>query len=128
MYAINDDKSFFNLGAWAVMQCERTDFVPGITLSDATLASKLKNKFVKTRSVSGFPIAVAICQGITEPCPWWDVIHHDVSTGYFGPVNLTEDEQEDAAVIENVFFSNDNIYIVASEQPINRVYVRFKGA
>lgn len=128
MFAINEDKSFFNLGEWAVMTLNKGSFVPGITLSDASLAQKLANKFVNVHTTSGWGIAIAICKGITEPCPVWDVIHHDDNTSYYGPVGLTEEEQENAAVIEDVFFSNDNIYIVASEEPLDKMYIRFKGA
>lgn len=127
MYAINEDKSFFNLGAWAVMALARESFVPGITLSDTSLKAALKNKFVRVFPVSGWPIAELVCKQITQPCVIWDVIHYDSSTTYFGAYELTEEEQENASLIEDVFFSNDNIYIVATKQPINKVYVRFKG-
>lgn len=128
MYAINEDKSFFNLGAWGVINASANSFVPGVTIDNADVQAKATNKFVSQRSVPAFAFAKIICQGITEPCPVWDVIHHDSSTNYFGLEDLTEDEQEDASVIEDVYFSNDYIYVIATEQPLSNVYIRFKGA
>lgn len=128
MFATNEDKSLFNLGEWAVMTIERNAFVPGITLQDATMAEQLKNKLVRVRSVSDWTFARMVCQGVTEPCPVWDVIHSNGANDYYGVADLTEDEQEDAIKIEAVFFSNDNIYIVANSQPDNTVKIRFKPA
>lgn len=128
MFATNEDKSFFNLGEWAVMTIERNAFVPGITLQDATMAEQLKNKLVRVRTVSDWVFARLVCQGVTEPCPVWDVIHSNGANDYYGVADLTEDEQEDAIKIEAVFFSNDNIYIVANSQPDNTVRIRFKPA
>lgn len=128
MFATNEDKSLFNLGEWAVMTIERNTFVPGITLQDATMAEQLKNKLVRVRTVSDWAFARMVCQGVTEPCPVWDVIHSNGAHDYYGVADLTEDEQEDAIKIEAVFFSNDNIYIVANSQPDNTVKIRFKPA
>lgn len=128
MFATNEDKSLFNLGEWGVMTIERNAFVPGITLQDATMAEQLKNKLVRVRSVSDWVFARMVCQGVTEPCPVWDVIHSNGASDYYGVADLTEDEQEDAIKIEAVFFSNDNIYIVANSQPDNTVKIRFKPA
>ena len=128
MFATNEDKSLFNLGEWGVMTIERNACVPGITLQDATMAEQLKNKLVRVRSVSDWVFARMVCQGVTEPCPVWDVIHSNGANDYYGVADLTEDEQEDAIKIEAVFFSNDNIYIVANSQPDNTVKIRFKPA
>lgn len=128
MYAFTEDKSLFNLGEWAVMTIERNTFAPGITLQDATMAEQLKNKLVRVFPISGWLFARLICQGVTEPCPVWDVIHSNGAYDYYGVADLTEDEQEDAIKIEAVFFSNDNIYIVANSQPDNTVRIRFKPA
>ena len=126
MYATNEDKSLFNLGTWGVIQIPRNYFTPGIALLNETQAEQLKNKLVYIRPVSNWAFGKLVCQGITQPCLTWDVIHSNGGTDYFGLMELTEEEQEDAMKITDVFFSNDNIYVVADSQPNKTVYIRFK--
>lgn len=127
MYAINEDKSFFNLGSWGVISANKDNFVPGSMLSDATAAEQLADKYVYEMSISGWKWAELVCKQITEPCPFWDVIHYEAGTGYSGIKELTEIEQENAELVDAVYFSNDNIYIALRNKPTASMYIRIKG-
>lgn len=127
MYAINEDKSYFNLGAFGVMGLDVDSFVPGSTLSDATAAKQLAGKFVRVFPTAGWKIAELTCKAFTEPCLFWDVLHYEAGTGYSGLKDLTEIEQENAELIDSVYFSNDNIYIVLNNMPTAKIWVRIKG-
>lgn len=127
MYAFNEDKSFFNLGTWGIISVDKDSFVPGATLADATVAAQLAGKYVYRKTVSGFKWLELVCKQITEPCPFWDVIHYEAGTTYFGLKELTEIEQENAELVDAVYFQNDYIYIVLNNKPSASMYIRIKG-
>lgn len=128
MYGISEDKSQWNLGDWTYLGCERYYFIPGVSSDDSEVVARFPNKFVYKAPLSGWPYMQQVCGEVGNPALAWDVIHYDSSTYAYGLYDLTEDEQEDAAIIEDVYFQNEFLYIVAKEMPIKKVFIRFKGA
>lgn len=128
MYGIAEDKSQWNIGNWTYLGCNRYSFVPGVISGDAEVVARFPDKFVYKAPLSGWPYMQRVCGEVLNPSIIWDVIHYDQSTNAYGLYDLTEDEQEDAAIIEDVYFANEYVYIVAKEMPIKKVFIRFKGA
>lgn len=134
MYGFNNDKSKWNLGEWGKFWAARTDFIPGIASEDANIREKFPTKYVykynvTTNSAGDTAIKMA-CQGVQNPSILWAVLHNvsNAHSGVFGLYELTEDEQEDANIIEDVFFQNEYIYVVATEQPNGYMWFAIKGA
>lgn len=128
MYAINRDKSYYDLGVWYWINISRQLFEPGIASADAEIAARFPNKFVYKHPVTNGTIKL-MCAETRNPALIWDMIHDDLgSHRAYGLYELTEDEQEDAALLENVFFQNNYIYFIAKEQPAGVINVRIKGA
>ena len=134
MYGITEDKSQWNLGLWITVLLNRSDFGPGIGVSDPMIAEKCARKYVAqylfNTSGTVYHVLEQICGEYTKPALIWDVVHqNNDGTGYgHGLENLTEREQEDAAIIEDVYFKNEQLYVVAKEMPLGKVLIRIKGA
>lgn len=127
MYAFTDDKSKWNVGTWYYLQIARQNFVAGIISSDSEVQQKFPDKFVFKYDISNWAGMRSVCGGYGVPALIWDTLRYGTD-GVYGLGELTEDEQEDAAIVEDVFFQNENLYIITSVQPINTICVRFKGA
>lgn len=126
MYGVTGDKSQWNLGNWTYLGCNRYLFIAGVCSTDAEIVARFPDKFVYKAPLSGWPYMQQVCGEVQNPSIIWDVIHYDGNA--YGLYDLTEDEQEDAAIIEDVYFQNEYVYIVAKEAPLKKVFLRFKGA
>ena len=135
MYAFRNDKSQWNLGDWNKFWVGTTDFIPGVASDDSVIRERFPDKFVckyDIQSAGGDAglFLKSVCEGIENPALLWAVLHNTTNThlGVYGLYELTEEEQEDAIIIEDVFFQNEYIYIVASERPIYYIWLAIKGA
>ena len=129
MYGFTNDKSKWNLGEYGFFLAAPADFKAGITYSgDSAVLNNYIDKYVKKVAVSTLPTNIQMMLNqIDNPALIWDVAHYN--TGVItGPNELTELEQESAIYIEDVFCSNDYVYVIASGQIRTSLAIRFKGA
>lgn len=127
MYGFTDDKSKWRLGTWMWINISRQLFTPGIVSEDSEIAARFPDKFVFKMEITNGNLK-QMCAEVKNPALVWDVIHDDLGTHrIYGLYELTEDEQEDAVLLENVFFQNNYLYFIAKAQPAGVINVRIKG-
>lgn len=126
MNGFTEDKSKWNLGTCtdALMNMfSREGIQPGIRLDDE-FANQFPDKYVCILKDFDYRGARDIAQVLGEskdPALVWDI--------QGGNTGLTEDQQEIASCIENVFFQNLKIYIIFKKYPATMsLTLRLKGA
>ena len=126
MNGFTEDKSKWNLGTCttALMNyLSREGIQPGIRLNDE-FANQFPDKYVcileDFYSKGSRDIAQVLGES-EDPALVWDI--------QGGNTGLTEDQQEIASCIENVFFQNLKIYIILKKYPATMsLTLRLKGA
>ena len=129
MYGFTNDKSKWNLGNYLYFLAEPDDFRVGAAFNNQVINENFPGKYVNGAHKSQLSVAIEkVLNEIDNPALIWDVAHYESGTGITAPEELTELEQESAMFIENVFFSNDYIYVVSSRPIKTPLAIRLKGA
>ena len=129
MYGFTNDKSKWNLGNYLYFLAQPGEFRVGATFNNQIVNENFPGKYVKSAPAVMLSIAIEnVLKEIDNPALIWDVAHYESGTGITTPEELTELEQESAMFIENVFFSNDYIYVVSSRPIKTPLAIRLKGA
>ena len=129
MYGFTNDKSKWNLGNYLYFLAQPGDFRVGAAFNNQVINENFPGKYVKGAHKSTLSGAIEkVLNEIDNPALIWDVAHYESGTGITTPEELTELEQESAMFIENVFFSNDYIYVVSSRPIKTPLAIRLKGA
>ena len=124
MHGFTDDKSKWNLGTWTKGIVLHSSIKPALAYDDEGIASNFPNKYIGVVSL-GFAARKLSEALAAYPTPSlvWEVINR-IDDGK----ELTELEQEMAAMISNVFFQNETIYVVFNKKPQEQMSFLFKGA
>ena len=129
MYGFTNDKSKWNLGNYTYFLAQPGDFRVGVAFNTQVINENFPGKYVKRVHKSILSLTIeSILNEIDNPALIWDIAHYESGTGISTPEELTELEQESAMFIENVFFSNDYIFVVSSRPIKTTLAIRLKGA
>ena len=127
MYAFTEDKSQWNVGNWAVLSLPKDDFKPGIESTNDNIAKNKATKYVCEIDVASSDNAYLkrILGEVLNPMLIWAEITGASSYGF------TENEvvETNGALIEDVYFQNQKIYVISKEPISANVYnIKIKGA
>ena len=122
MYGFRDDKSKWNLGQWAMQYVSPTSgtLKAGLEWDDNVIIATFPDKYVA--KVTPVPQLLQTLGEYPNPSLIWEVINSS------GTKELNERQQEDAAKIIDVFFQNQNIYVILKQKLKDDIYLLIKGA
>ena len=123
MYGFTEDKSKWNLGSWNYIFLNSNGWSAGIESSDSNIATNYADKWIYEQDMSSTPYFAQALGEVPNPALIWDV----VGTVY-GMTPMLELQQEIYADIEDVFFQNQKIYVVANSRINLGCNLRVKGA
>lgn len=122
MYGFTDDKSQWNLGSWNYITLNSSGWKAGIESDDSDIATKYADKWIYEHTPQT-PYFTHMLGEVGNPAIIWDV----VGTVY-GMTPMLELQQEIYSEIEDVFFQNQKIYVVANSRINLGCNLRVKGA
>lgn len=124
MHGFTDDKSKWNLGTWTSGIVLHSSIKPALAYDDEEIASKFPNKYIGVVSLNYTTRKLSeALAAYPTPSLVWEMINISDNGK-----ELTESEQEMAAMISNVFFQNETIYVVFNKKPREQMRFLFKGA
>ena len=123
MYGFTDDKSKWNLGTWANVIVVSSTIKPALACNDDKIASDFSNKYIGEVSPLAYSGLSEALTAYPTPALIWEVVNW-TDKGK----ELTESGQEMAAMISNVFFQNEKIYVVFNKKPTESIHLLIKGA
>jgi len=124
MHGFTDDKSKWNLGTWTEGLVQHSSIKPALAYDDEGIASNFPNKYIGVVSLNYATRKLSeALAAYPTPSLVWEVINR-IDKGK----ELTESQQEMAAMISNVFFQNETIYVVFNKKPRETMGLLFKGA
>lgn len=127
MYAFTEDKSQWNVGNWVVLSLSQADFKPGIESTNDNIAKNKATKYVCEIDIASSDNAYLkrVLGEILNPMLIWAEVLGSSSYGFYE----NEIVESNGALIEDVYFQNQKIYVVASGIISANVYnIKIKGA
>lgn len=128
MYGFTEDKSRWNLGGWAVLTLYKSNFKPGIESDNANIAAYKPTKYVCEIDITNgnYKYLEAVLGETLNPMLIWAEI---TGGSNYGLNDNNETVEANGALIEDVYFQNQKIYVIANGELSTPAYnIKIKGA
>lgn len=127
MYAFTEDKSQWNIGDWIVLSLPKESFKPGIESDNDNIAKNKATKYVCEIDIASSDnnYLKQVLGAVSNPMLIWAEITGGSNYGF----GENETVEGNGALIEDVYFQNQKIYVISKDTISANVYnIKIKGA